>query len=115
MFNIGTILYTAFKGKFVGVDEFGNKYYESKRVAYHGRKKRWVVYKGVSEPSKVPPQWHSWLHYTSDTPLDSSKYNWEKQHTPNLTGTELAYFPPGHEKKGGQRDKATGDYEAWKP
>ena len=34
---------------------------------------------------------------------------------PNLTGTKAAYRPPGHILKGGQRDKATGDYEAWTP
>ena len=35
--------------------------------------------------------------------------------TINLTGTGLAYRPPGHLKSGGRREKATGDYEAWKP
>jgi NADH:ubiquinone oxidoreductase subunit len=32
-----------------------------------------------------------------------------------LTGTELAYRPPGHALAGNHRDKATGDYEAWTP
>ena len=40
---------------------------------------------------------------------------WQKDHQPNLTGTELAYRPPGHTLKGGRRDPATGDYEPWSP
>jgi NADH:ubiquinone oxidoreductase subunit len=38
-----------------------------------------------------------------------------KEHRPNLTGTPLAYRPPGHTLKGGHRAPASGDYEAWKP
>ena len=30
MATLGTILYTFFKGRLVGRDEFGNKYYEAK-------------------------------------------------------------------------------------
>ena len=36
--TFGTRLKTIFFGKFVGADEFGNKYYQSKRG------KRWVIY-----------------------------------------------------------------------
>ena len=32
-----------------------------------------------------------------------------------LTGTALAYRPPGHTLKGGHRAPATGDYEPWTP
>ena len=32
-----------------------------------------------------------------------------------LTGTDLAYRPPGHTLMGGHRAKATGDYEPWTP
>jgi len=40
---------------------------------------------------------------------------WEKEHQPNLSGSPMAYVPPGHERRGGQRQRATGDYEAWRP
>lgn len=112
--TIGTRIFTALKGHLVGKDEFGNKYYQTKKADKDGKKKRWVMYNGMAEPSKVPPSWHGWLHYTTDEVL-ANKYNWQKQHKPNLTGTDLAYFPPGHARSGGERKAATGDYEAWQP
>ena len=114
--TIGTKIYTILNGSLVGEDEFGNLYYESKKKPKVGKKKRWVMYNGKKEASKVPPNWHGWIHYTFDKPIDKNKsYDWQKTHIPNLTGTDGAYFPPGHEKSGGTRDKAIGDYEAWQP
>ena len=120
MATIGTVLYTAFKGKTVGTDRFGNQYYEAKReLNAIGRKKRWVVYKGLPEASKVPPEWHGWLHYTTDTLPDENalrtQYSWLKDHIPNLTGTKHAYVPPSEINSGGQRAKTVADYQAWKP
>ncbi len=119
MATLGTILYTALKGRFVGQDEYGNKYYEAKseKTAEH-KKKRWVMYNGVAEPSKVPPIWHGWLHYTTDLlPKDAPnvQYAWSKEPQPNLTGTTLAYVPPGHVNRGSQRAHTMADYEPWKP
>jgi hypothetical protein len=113
--HIGTKLYTIFKGRPVGKDEFGNCYFESKSADKAGKRKRWVMYKGSPEPSKVPPQWHGWLHYTFDAPITEKKASWQTGFLPNLTGTDLAYFPPGDSRKGGKRDKAASDYEAWQP
>jgi len=117
--TIGTLLYTKFCGKLVGQDEFGNKYYVAKREKNAiGKHKRWVVYNGVVEPSKVPAIWHGWLHYTSDMlPNETShvKYSWLKRHLPNLTGTKFAYLPAGHINQGGKRAKTTADYQAWNP
>ncbi len=110
--HLGTKIYTLLRGKLVGKDSFGNCYFESRKADKEGARKRWVAYKGLAEPSKVPPEWHGWLHYTFNAPLEG-KYNWQKDFLPNLTGTDLAYMPPA--VKGGTRDKATGDYEAWKP
>ena len=112
--TIGTKIFTFFRGKLVGVDEFGNKYYQDRKLTGNNMRKRWVAYNGVAEASRVPPSWHGWLHYTTDE-VRSEEYKWQKKHTPNLTGTPFAYFPPGHEKGGGVREDATGDYEAWKP
>ena len=111
MATIGTSLKTLFCGKKVGADEFGNRYYTNRK-----KTRRWVIYKGMDEASKVPAAWHRWLHKTSDEiPSNTPDYAWEKPHLPNLSGTKMAYLPKGHIKSGGRRDKATGDYEAWKP
>ncbi|MEI7668636.1 MAG: NADH:ubiquinone oxidoreductase subunit NDUFA12 [Pseudomonadota bacterium] len=119
MATIGTILYTAMHGKPVGQDEFGNKYYEAKsEKTSYGIKKRWVIYKGKPEASKVPASWHGWLHYTSNempSTDNKPKYNWLKQHLPNLTGTKLAYLPDGDINSGNKRAHTMADYEAWKP
>ena len=76
------------------------------------------MYNGMAEPSKVPASWHGWLHYTQENPPNekaSTRYDWQKEHMPNLTGTASAYAPPGHASRGGKRDASTSDYEAWKP
>lgn len=113
-----TRLYSFFHGTCVGRDAFGNRYFVERKTPRQGRRKRWVIYKGIAEPSKVPAEWHGWLHYTTDELPDSRKaphYTWQKPHLPNLTGTQGAYLPPGHALKGAQRSPATADYEPWKP
>ena len=103
----------------VGTDAFGNKYFRAKARKGYKRERRWVIYKGQPEASAVPPEWHGWLHHQTDAVPDANAQSyrrvWQKPHQPNLTGTNLAYRPPGHVLSGGKRDKATGDYEAWKP
>lgn len=123
--HLGTKIYTKLYGAFVGEDQFGNKYYRSKKKedGFHVGKpkteRRWVIYKGMDEPTKVPAEWHGWLHYlTDETPISgksNKKYSWQKEHTPNLTGTKGAYFPPGDKRAKGSRNKVSGDYEAWQP
>jgi NADH:ubiquinone oxidoreductase subunit len=103
--SLGTRLYTWLRGEAVGRDQFGNRYYRNRsRRGLH--------------PESVPPEWHAWLHYTvaePPQPGDFPTMPWMKEHRPNLTGTPLAYRPPGHTLKGGHRAPASGDYEAWKP
>lgn len=116
--TIGTRLYTWLHGKFVGEDDFGNRYFVSKKTDASGGKKRWVLYKKLDEPTLIPPAWHGWIHYRTDTlPTDTRRtlYTWEKSPQPNMTGTAFAYYPPGHPLKGGKREKATGDYQPWQP
>jgi NADH:ubiquinone oxidoreductase subunit len=109
------------RGRFVGQDELGNRYFEARddRDSYdRGRKRRWVIYKGYADASKVTPEWHGWLHYTFDEPPTTAPLKtkaWEKDHVPNLTGTIHAYRPQGSIARGGDRQRATGDYEAWTP
>lgn len=124
--TITTRLYTMMFGQLVGTDQFGNRYYRRKGKAggtgsccdNRKHEKRWVMYKGIAEPSKVPAEWHGWLHYTLDQPPNArsiAHYKWSKDHIPNLTGTPGAYLPPGHLLKGAERDPTTADYEAWRP
>ncbi|MCB9982773.1 MAG: NADH:ubiquinone oxidoreductase subunit NDUFA12 [Rhodospirillales bacterium] len=106
-------------GQKVGDDQFGNTYYRAKARPGYKRERRWVMYDGAPEPSKVPPEWHGWLHHqTDEVPEDgaeSFRRPWQKPHQPNMTGTNQAYRPPGHILAGGRRNKATGDYTAWRP
>ena len=119
MADLGTLLFTWVNGKHVGTDEFGTRYYRSKRKKRFGRDRRWCLFKKDKDASKVPPEWHAWLHYTVDEPLINESVlagrAWGKPHQLNLTGTAWAYRPAGHYYQGGDRASATGDYQAWKP
>jgi NADH:ubiquinone oxidoreductase subunit len=93
--------------KFIGQDEYGNKYYESKSQTKWGRKKRFFIPKGKNEPTKIPASWHGWIHYKNELPLENSKvYKWQKDHIPNLTGKKKALRHSIQTKK---------KYESWKP
>jgi NADH:ubiquinone oxidoreductase subunit len=104
-------------GRQVGQDRFGNLYFESRRpFRGYGRTRRFVVYAGAAEPTSVPPEWHGWLHHTTEAPLPEGKrYPWMIEHRPNPTGTPAAYRPAGHDYAGGRRRETAGDYEAWTP
>ena len=118
MTTLVTRVMTWLQGERVGADSFGNQYYQERAKPTDRRRRRWVVYRGEDEASRVPPAWHAWLHYTTDDVPDSDqseKRPWQKEHVPNLTGTPDAYRPPGHTLEGGRRAQATGDYEPWKP
>lgn len=114
--TLGTALFTWRKGELVGADAYGNRYFQEKNPA-GPRRRRWVLYRGEVEGSKVPAEWHAWLHHTSDeTPADPApRRGWERPHVANLTGTPSAYRPPGAVARGGRRDRTTGDYEPWRP
>jgi len=94
--------------KKIGADEFGNQYF------INNKNKRFVKYKGLSEPSKIPAEWHGWIHYNQDDPpvinTQNKKFSWQKIHLPNLTGTKLAYFP-----KSLSSNKINNVYESWQP
>jgi NADH:ubiquinone oxidoreductase subunit len=114
--SIGTLLFTWAKGKLVGTDQQGNRYFIERKAVAGRRTRRWVLYKGVADASRVPSEWHAWLHYTVDQPLErAADKPWVKDHQANLTGTPAAYLPQGHDLRGGERQRATGDYQAWQP
>ena len=108
--TLGTRLFTWRKGDKVGEDAEGNAYYQSRNG-----EKRWVIFNGLSEASRVSPEWHGWLHHTYQEPPTKEplpRKDWEKPHLPNVTGTVAAYQPPGSIVGQG---KGRADYEAWVP
>lgn len=115
--TIGTYLWSWRNGSHVGTDAQGNKYYHKAGKA--GRaERRWVLYNGANDASRVPAEWHGWLHGAFDDVPDSHlppPKIWEAEYTPNATGTSDAYRPQGALERGGKRARATGDYEAWSP
>ena len=111
--TVGTRFWTWRKGEFVGEDELGNRYYRER-----GGSRRWVIYAGDAEASRIPPGWHGWMHHRSDvapSEEDYAAHEWEKPHEPNLTGTPGAYRPPGSILTPEQRPEVTGDYKPWTP
>ncbi len=109
--SIAIFFRTLWRGRFVGEDSQGNKYYEDKKKTRYGKPRRWIMYKGRAEASKVPADWHAWLHFTtSEPPQLRQHYPWEKEHLPNLTGT-----PYAHQPKGLKGVVPLKDYEAWTP
>ena len=112
-------LVTQLQGQSVGSDGSGNRYFKGKARPGYKKERRWVMYKDAPDSSTVPPEWHAWLHYQSDdVPSEAAatfRQSWQKPHKPNLTGTDQAYLPPGHQLEGGNRQKGTGDYQAWSP
>ena len=109
--TLGTRIYTFLKGKKVGIDEKGNKFYVHRK----NNKKRWIIYNGLMDASKVPALWHDWLHYrTDEIPNESDKnLNWYKMHKENTTGTEEAYSPDLSKNKEPKILKK--NYEPWNP
>jgi len=112
-----TRVFTYLRGKQVGSDAAGNRYFTERRPSTRRtRIRRWVIYPRIPDASSVPAEWHAWLHYTTDAPLlEMPRHSWQKVHLANATGTAAAYRPPGHDYAGGKRARADGDYESWVP
>lgn len=109
--TLNTRVVTWLYGKRVGEDAQGNIYYENK-----SGEKRWVIYNGLSEASRVPPEWHGWLHHTYQAPPTEeplAHQPWEEPHQPNLTGSAMAYAPKGSLRN--PNPEARTSYEAWQP
>ena len=107
--TVGTRLHTWRVGSRVGEDEFGNVYYQNGR-------RRWVIYAGEADASRIPPEWHGWLHQTwLEAPTEKPVPNkpWEKTHLPNMTGSDRAYAPAGSLRRAEPEPRS--DYEAWSP
>ena len=116
--TVGTLIDSRLRGQQVGTDAEGNRYFRAKKKSPEGRERRWVIYAGSNDASRVPPEWHGWLHGSFDGVPESHlppPRIWEADYTPNATGTAHAYRPAGALERGGVRAAATGDYEAWTP
>ena len=103
--TLGTRIFTFFFGKFVGEDDLGNKYYESKN------KKRWVIYKNEIDATKIPNEWYSWIHFMNNKIENLhilNKFDWQKPHQSNLSGSDEAYNP----KK--NKNAIKKKYKVWK-
>ncbi|CAA9532369.1 MAG: NADH:ubiquinone oxidoreductase 17.2 kD subunit [uncultured Sphingosinicella sp.] len=111
--TIGTALHTRRHGNKVGTDSYGNVYYQAKKGD-----RRWVIYNGPNDASRIPPDWYGWIHHQIEGLPDEALPPVRKFHkppNPNRTGTAEAYRPSGALERGGQRAAASGDYEAWTP
>lgn len=109
----GTRWHVRRHGREVGRDSLGNVYYASKKGD-----RRWIVYQGENDASRIPPEWYSWLHHLIGGPPDEAlppPPKFLREPVPNLTGTPGAYRPAGALERGGERQAASGDYEAWVP
>lgn len=109
--TLNTQLYTRRNGVQVGEDDQGNVYFETR-----DGKRRWVMFNGEAEASRVSPEWHGWLHHTFSEPPSQRPLphkTWEKPHQENLTGTPLAYAPAGSLRRVEPAPRQ--DYEAWTP
>ena len=109
--TLNTQFWTWRKGVKVGEDDQGNRFFETR-----DGKRRWVIFNGEAEASRVSPDWHGWLHHTFQEPPTKAplpRKAWEKPHQENLTGTAAAYAPAGSIRRG--EPAARSDYEAWTP
>ncbi|QCO56799.1 NADH:ubiquinone oxidoreductase subunit NDUFA12 (plasmid) [Pseudorhodobacter turbinis] len=109
--TINTQVFTWRKGQKVGEDDQGNIFYQTA-----DGKRRWVIFNGEMEASRVSADWHGWLHFTWDEPPTKAPLLhkvWQKPHLENLTGTDAAYAPAGSLRRAAPVDRS--DYEAWQP
>jgi NADH:ubiquinone oxidoreductase subunit len=109
--TLNTQIHTWLKGVRVGEDDGGNIFYETR-----DGKRRWVIFNGEAEASRISPDWHGWLHHTyKEAPTEKPLVHkaWEKPHQENLTGSAMAYTPAGSLRAAKPADRS--DYEAWQP
>ena len=101
--------------KKIGVDEYGNTYFTKKSYSPKNnfRERRFIIYNGIVEASKVPQRWNAWLHHVEEKPPENntSKPSWFKKHSPNLTGTPFSYEYKLDESINKKRKKTS----IWKP
>ncbi len=111
--TVTTLLNSALTGEKVGSDAQGNTYDRAKKPfpkghPWAGRERRWVIYNGANDASRIPAEWHGWLHGSFDGLPESNlppPRQWETEYSPNATGSSAAYSPA----------HVVRDYESWSP
>jgi NADH:ubiquinone oxidoreductase subunit len=110
----GTAIFSRRNGEEAGRDEAGNIYLQHRKDPA----RRWVIYSGSNDSSRVPAGWNAWLRGTIGEVPDKSlpeRRSFELEPEANLTGSDQAWRPAGSLRGAGQRPAATGDYSAWRP
>jgi NADH:ubiquinone oxidoreductase subunit len=111
--TIGTAWFSWRNGNKVGSDSEGNVYFQT-----GNGDRRWVIYNGPNDASRIPPDWYAWMHRQIEGVPDEALppvRKFEKPARSNRTGTPEAYRPSGALERGGNRQAASGDYQAWTP
>ena len=113
--------------KLVGVDEFGNRYYED--FNHHNKNtRRWCEFADYGTwfltPKKMAPGWHGWIHYIYDDPPKKDNFV-EPYYRPHRTVVfksdhpTMSYQNPGHmlneEMPRNERTARERMYTAWDP
>ncbi|KAF0976815.1 hypothetical protein FDP41_004110 [Naegleria fowleri] len=99
----------------VGVDKYGNKYWETTKPTELNRN-RWVELARkdlVYDASDIPAEWHMWIHRLRDEPPTEDEANRKgfgvrRPHQPNWSGNpEKRHYPPGHFFNPSHKDVST--------
>ena len=79
-----------------------------------GVKKIYTTVFSAVESTKIPPEWHQWIHFLKNVIPNKNveKFNWQKKHKENLTGTKDAFKPEG--SLSSESRKSHKKYETWK-
>ena len=110
--TFGTRVFTFLNGKKVGSDSDGNIFYVHKKNA----NKRWVIYNGLMDASRIQAIWHDWIHHRTDeipNQQDLENLDWYKHHKSNTTGTIDSYFP--NQLNSNISQNLQKHYKAWQP
>jgi NADH:ubiquinone oxidoreductase subunit len=94
----------------VGEDDQGNTFYRSR-----DGKRRWVIFNGESEASRVSPDWHGWLHHTWDETAQRGACSQELGKAASAEpDRDIAGLCAGRIHPPAEPEERR-DYEAWSP
>ena len=85
----GTSIFSRRNGEEAGRDEAGNIYFRHRQEPA----RRWVMYAGANDSSRVPPGWNAWLRGTIDGVPERAlppRRPFEQPAQANLTGSDQA-------------------------
>ena len=113
--NLGTLLNSFFYGKKVGQDNNGNKFYIHK----YNLKRKWVIYNKLVDPTSLSVEWQLWLTNNKTivpSEINNSKsYIWQKEKTPNYSGTKNSYHPKIFRNKAKKNEQNKDLKKIWSP